>query len=204
MKIIRNILLSVFVLASVANCSKDDDGNKSGYPLKSANIKDDLDYQLYSLVLNELFPNVESLVINQETRAVFHDSTYIQYVENNYPEIDASVFADYALKNDTTNFLEDNFTVDSKKVTLVSNEELNHIFSETGDINKGWEEFYRRFPDSSGEITFTRIGYNTGKTLAMTELGNMYASLGGQGYLIFLKLENGTWKIDKIIPTWIS
>jgi hypothetical protein len=38
----------------------------------------------------------------------------------------------------------------------------------------------------------------------MADMGNMYGSLGGEGRLIFLKMENNEWKIFLIIPTWIS
>jgi hypothetical protein len=205
MRTIKYMLLSVCVLTFLTNCSKDDNRNAREFHLKNSDNLDDLDYQLYSLVLDELFPETENPVVNQATSA-FSASLgreYIQSMIDAYPEMDTTVFSDYILVNDTVFYLEDKFSVASKKVTLVSDEEINYIFNTT-DINKGWEEFYRRYPDSNGTISFSRIGYSKDKTRAMVELGNMYASLGGEGRIIFLKFENNQWKITEAIPTWIS
>jgi hypothetical protein len=205
MRTLKYILFSVFVLTLMTNCSKDDNRNGPEFPLKTSDNLDDLDYRLYSLVLDELFPETENPVIYQATSAFTASlgREYIQSMIDAYPEMDATVFSDYILVNDTVFYLEDKFNVASKKVSLVSDAEINHIFNTT-DINKGWEEFYRRYPDSNGTISFSRIGYSKDKTQAMVEMGNMYASLGGEGRMIFLKSENNEWKITKAIPTWIS
>ena len=129
---------------------------------------------------------------------------YIQGLKEANPEIDPAVFSDYLRINDSIYYLENKFTLAPKTVIFITGEEFDYIF-DTQDINKGWEEFYRRFPGSAGTTTsFSRIGYNTEKTQAMMELGNMYASLGGQGYLIFLKFTDGEWTIEKINYTWVS
>jgi hypothetical protein len=205
MRTIKYILFSVFVLTLLTNCSKEDNGNYPEFQLKASDNLDDLDYRLYTLVLDELFPETENPVIYQATYAftAFLGREYIQPMIDAYPEMDTTVFSDYILVNDTAFYLEDKFNMASKKVTLVSDEEIEYIFN-TQDINKDWEEFYRRYPDSNGTIYFSRIGYSKDKTQAMVELGNMYASLGGEGRMIFLKYENNEWKITKVIPTWIS
>jgi hypothetical protein len=155
--------------------------------------------------LYELFPETENPVITQATSSFSASlgQEYIQALKDGYPEMDTTVFSDYILVNDTVYYLRNKFSVASKNVTLVSAEEIQYIFGKP-EINKGWEEFYRRYPDSNGTISFSRIGYNKDKTRAMVELGNMYASLGGEGRMIFLKIENNEWKITKAIPTWIS
>ena len=197
------MLFSLFLLTLLTNCSKDDNRNAPEFPLKASDNLDDLDYRIYSVVLDELFPETENPVINQAT-AAFSASLgeeYLQALKDSYPEIDTTVFSDYTLANDTVYYLENKFSVASKKVSVVSDEEIQYIFS-TMEINKGWEEFYRRYPDSNGTISFSRIGYSKDKTRAMVELGNMYASLGGEGSLIFLKLEDNRWIIARIMPTW--
>jgi hypothetical protein len=200
MRTIKYLLVSVFVLALLVNCSKEDDGNNRGFSLKASDTLDDLDYHIYSRMMDELF-DAENLVVVQETQAVNHDRAYFQYLKENYPEMDTTVISDFMLKNDTVYSLENKFNVPAKDVSLVSTEEMEYIFNNS-DINKGWEEFYRIFPNSAGEIRFTRIGYNTDKTQAMAELGNMYASQGGAGSLILLKLEYNRWIIAAEMPTW--
>jgi len=205
MRTLKYLLFAVFVLTLLTNCSKDDNRNASEFKLKTSYNLDDLDYRQYSLVLEELFPETENPVVFQATSSVSASlgREYIQSMKDAYPEMDTTVFSDYILVNDSVYYLDDKFSAASKQVTLVSNEEIQYIFNTT-DINKGWEEFYRRFPNSAGEISFSRIGYNRDKTQAMVEIGNMYASLGGEGRLIFLKLENNEWKIAKAILTWMS
>jgi hypothetical protein len=205
MRTMKYLLFSVCVLALLTNCSKDDNRNAHEFPLKASDNLDDLDYRLYSLVLEELFPETENPVVNQATSAFSASlgQEYLQALKDGYPEMDTNVFLDYILVNDTVYYLENKFSVASKKVSLVSDAEINHIFHTT-NINKGWEEFYRRYPDSNGTISFSRIGYSKDKTRAMVELGNMYASLGGEGRMLFLKLEDNEWKITKAIPTWVS
>jgi len=205
MKAIKYLLFSVCVLTLLMNCSKDDNRNAPEFHLKTSDNLDDLDYRIYSLVLEELFPETENPVVTQATSA-FSASLgreYLQAFKEVYPEMDTTVFSDYILVNDTVYYLEDKFSVASKKVTLVSGEEIQYIFGKP-EINQGWEEFYRRYPDSNGTISFSRIGYSKDKTRAMVELGNMYASLGGEGRMIFLKFENNQWKITEAIPTWVS
>lgn len=205
MKTIKYLLIPVFLFSLLTTCSIEDNRDPSGFPLKVSDNLDDLDYQLYSLILEELFENSTTLVVDQYTQYVSFTAgnDYIKYLKEGYPELDPTVFSDYVIKNDTVYYLENKFNIASKNVILVSEEEIQFIFN-SGDVNKGWTEFYKRFPGSNGEISFSRIGYNTGKTLAMVEMGNMYASLGGEGSLIFLKFENNGWKILRAIPTWIS
>ncbi len=72
------------------------------------------------------------------------------------------------------------------------------------DINKDWDEFYKRHPNSNGMIDMTRIGFNLDKSQAIVEIGHFYASLGADGLLIYLKYENNVWKIIKTVNTWVS
>jgi hypothetical protein len=204
MRALKYLIFPVFILTLLTNCSKDDSGNESKFQLKTSDNLDDLDYRVYSRVLDELF-DAENLVVTQEVESggPFNNHAYIQFLKEQYPELDTMVFWDPVFANDTMYYLENKFSVPSKNVFLISAEEIQYIFH-NDDINVGWEEFYRRYPNSSGTISFSRIGYNTNKTQAMVGLGNMYASLGGEGSLIFLKLEYNRWVIVKIIPTWIS
>jgi hypothetical protein len=205
MKTLKTLLFSVFVLALFSACSMEDNGNKPEFRLKASDNLDDLDYRLYSQVLGELFTDADHLVVNQEVRAgdIMNNHSFIQSMKEQYPGLDTTVFSDPILLYDSVYYFENNFSVPSKKVSLIPAEEIRNIFNNP-DINAGWEEFYRRFPNSNGTISFSRIGYNAGKTQAVISVGNMYASLGGEGFLIFLALENNGWKIRKSILTWIS
>jgi len=205
MKTIKYLLISIIILALLPQCSKEDSGNSPEFTLRDSDPLDDLDYSLYSLVLEELFTHTNTLVVRQEVRSggPINNHSFIQNLKGQYPELDTLVFWDPVLIKDSVYYLENKFSVPSKKVSLVSAEEIQYIFHDS-EINDGWEEFYRRYPNSSGTISFSRIAYNPDKTQAMVDMGNIYGSLGGEGRLIFLKLENNEWKIFLIILTWIS
>ena len=67
MRNVKYLFCSLLVLTLMTNYSKEDDRNSPEFKLKESDNLDDLDYQLYSLVLKELFVNTENLVVNQET-----------------------------------------------------------------------------------------------------------------------------------------
>jgi hypothetical protein len=205
MKTIKYLIFSLLILALFPGCNKDDNGNSPEFKLRVSNNLDDLDYSLYSLVLEQLFTNTNNLVVNQEIRAggPINNHSFMQSMKEQYSELDTMVFYDPVLAIDSVYYFENKFSVPSKKVSLISAEEIQYIFSNT-EINAGWEEFYRRYPNSPGTISFSRIGYNTDKTQAVVDMGNMYASLRGEGFLVFLKLENNKWKIVITMLTWIS
>jgi hypothetical protein len=204
-KSLKYVFFSVFILTLLSNCTKDDKSNGPEFRLKASDQLDELDYRLYSLIMGDMFTTSENLVVQQGTQPAFliYNNPYYQSLLDEIPELDTTIFPDYDLKNDTVYFLGNKFDVASKEVSLVSNEEINYIFNTT-DINSGWEKFYRRFPNSPGIISLSRIGYNTGKTQALVQMGIMYASLGGDGLMIYLRIENNKWKIIRTIPTWVS
>jgi hypothetical protein len=206
MNTIKYLIFSAFLLALIQGCSKEDNGNAPEFTLKNSDALDDLDYRLYSLVLGEMFTEPKNLVVIQDVHGggPVTNHEFLQNLNHNYPEIDTTIFYDPVLLKDSVYYLENKFSVPGKKINLVSSGEIDYYFSNKEDVNAGWVEFYFKYPDSGGTISFSRIGYNSGKTQAIIFLGNIYASLGGEGHMIFLKLENNGWKILQAMRTWIS
>jgi hypothetical protein len=100
-------------------------------------------------------------------------------------------------------YFDEKFNSTSKEIVLISSEELSYFF-DGQDINNDWKEFYNDYKNSNGLIRFSRIAFNEDKTQAIFEIGHSYASLGGDGSIIYLKKQNDIWTITEIIPTWIS
>jgi hypothetical protein len=86
---------------------------------------------------------------------------------------------------------------------LISEEETDFFFNNPS-INKSWETFYKKYPNSNGMIDFTRVGFNADKSQAIVEFGHYYASLGANGSLVYLVKEDNKWVIIKLLYTWIS
>jgi hypothetical protein len=189
-------------------CSKNGD-EEIQFTLKTSDVLEDVDYQIYSTVLTEMQTNSKQLIVFQTSSKGMSISEeigsdgYAKFLKSEIPDLDLTVFTDYNRINANAVNFDNKFTVNSKTVKLLGQEELNFIFS-VPDINGGWEKFYKKYPNSNGYTRFSRIGYNTDKTWAILEIGNFYASLGAGGAIVILKKDNTAWKIVKIQPTWIS
>jgi len=95
-----------------------------------------------------------------------------------------------------------------KGVELVSDATVKEIFSaEPNAKPNGWDLFYRRFPDSSGLITISRVGINSRGTVAIIYYGEQSHFLAGAGGIRVLKREGGKWilkRYESIGPSWVS
>lgn len=65
------------------------------------------------------------------------------------------------------------------------------------------EQFTKRFPDSYGYLTFSRIGFNHNLTKAVFYTEHM-CGLCGEGKYVFMRKVNGHWVVEGTAPTWIS
>jgi hypothetical protein len=151
MKTIKYLIFSLLILALLPGCSKDDSGNSPEFKLKDSDPLDDLDYRVYSLVLEELFTHTNMLVVRQEVRSggPINNHSFIQNLKKEYPELDTLVFYDPVLVKDSVYYLENKFSVPSKKVSLVSAEEIQYIFHNS-EINDEISKLIRYdffFPD---------------------------------------------------------
>ena len=72
------------------------------------------------------------------------------------------------------------------------------------DSVNGWEEFYRRYPDSPGITTLSRVGFNRERTEALVYMGAQLHYLAGAGNLYRLEKQDGVWKIVEKVMLWIS
>jgi hypothetical protein len=206
MKTIRLMFLFFFVLSLMTNCNKKEDNIKPKFKLKTADNLDVNEYQIYSLILNEKFSACNNLVIEQETsyRVSFPiGNTYYETLKAENRNLDTTIFIDYVNKNDSAFNLENKFNSSTISFTMISSEEIKYFFN-SQDLNKDWNEFYKKYPKSDGIIKFSRVGFNSDKSQAIVEIGHYYASLGADGFLIYLVKENNNWTIIKIINTWVS
>lgn len=201
------LLCAIGLNFTFGRCKSEDKAQeieKTQFELKTPDDIDNVDYQIYSLVLIGTQTESNELIINQRSSEGSSISDYYaKYLKTEVPDLDETVITDYQAKNTHAIHFDRKFTVDSKTVRLIAEEELSYIFS-VPDINRGWGNFYTKYPNSKGYTNFSRIGYNADKTEAILEVGSYYASLGAEGKLILLKKENNVWKIVRIQGTWIS
>ena len=83
--------------------------------------------------------------------------------------------------------------------TLVSDIELKQL-------TKGgkWAEFYRRYPNSRGIVSLSRVGFNKKKTQALLYFVKQYDAEGAEGFLVLLAKRGKEWKRIAQVDVWIS
>jgi hypothetical protein len=140
-----------------------------------------------------------SIVLSQTTDSGF-DFTGQTEKPNGMPNLSRELWEEYLARNDRSYPLSPEMAI-GRQYTLLGGEEMSDIFNNYGD---GWEEFYRRYPDSPGITTLSRVGFNQDGTEALVYMGAQLHYLAGAGYLIRLEKQNGEWKIVDKMMLWVS
>ena len=61
-------------------------------------------------------------------------------------------------------------------------------------VARGWEEFYRQYPDSGGSVQVSAVGFNALKTRALVYIGYHCGGRCGAGSHHLLEKIDGTWR----------
>jgi hypothetical protein len=76
-----------------------------------------------------------------------------------------------------------------KAYEMVSSDTIAVLFQ-----GGGWDDFYKRYPDSGGYITMSAVGFDQEKTRAVVYTGSSCGGLcGGWSFHLLEKLD-GNWK----------
>lgn len=178
------------------------------YRIYSALIKDSQTSQNFSLFVK----NSKHLVIGKETIACGKDNEeYGEKVEDlrksieNYGvsslKISIELLNDYHLRNEKCARLDEKFDIPVKYV-LATDKELEAIFS--NDVIDGWNRFYKEFPDSSGLINFSNVGFSRDGEQAFLYVIRSCGGLCGAGYYVLLKKKNAVWEVIGARNVWVS
>ena len=172
----------------------------------------DEEYLVYSAALSDFKEN------NKPTMFVIKDTTTgkeemgpssVKYFEENSlyasmmqydVELDQGMIDDYNRKNAKEYPLAKNISV-SQKIILVSEEDMDYIFWGGGG---GWDEFYSRYPGSTGTITLSRVGFNSSGDMAFMYMGNQSHYKAGAGLLMLFAKEDGKWVSVDFVSIWVS
>jgi hypothetical protein len=174
------------------------------------NVADSEEYIVYSRVLSEeryINDSVGSVTIIDQTfgypSAAEKDrfSRIEDYVRERMPELSQATFTDYLSKKLKSRPLENRFDLKIKAV-LISQKEVESVFKEHSI--DGWRVIFERYPNSQGLITLSAVGFNPDMTQALVHVGIGCGGLCGEGNLFLLHKENGVWKVQKKIMTWVS
>ena len=169
-------------------------------PIKAASPYENLDaYGVYSAVLSMggQWDDTKSLVILKKLppkewpigspRDALHgDDVFLGNFER--------IFKAFEQTNKESLFLENRFAI-RKPYRLVGSSELEAAFRSTvpsvrGD---GWEGFRQNFPNSTGYLIFSAVGFNPKKTIAIVFVDYRCGGLCGSARYYVLQKRNGDW-----------
>ena len=168
------------------------------------------EYAVYSALLNEInqSPNdgkeVKLLVVNDRTegpRKMCLPEEVAKWAKDIQVDELKPLLADLLIKNEKRYSVSEKFRL-TRQLLLVNEAAISEIFKKRG--YEGWDEFYRKYPNSSGYITLSRVGFNKQATKAVIYRETGCGSLCGYGGYIFLSRESGEWKVTTGYNCWQS
>jgi len=196
----KKFLVQFLSLLLIISCKKTTEETFcNNFPLEKATLHDTLDYEIINTVLTYYYPNSKFIHLVQETDTSWRRG--VDYVKEKLiyenVEYDNSLISSYSAKNETSYYLSDSLLRNS--VQLINPKEINCFFSYD---ESGWDKYYKKYPESSGFIFFTRPGINSQGNKAVIEYGWLFDSLGGMGYIIILEKNNNSWTVTNRFYTW--
>jgi hypothetical protein len=138
---------------------------------------------------------------HRPTQLVVIDRTFTVQAQDleieKVPEVDKAAIFDFQERNNESRSVMYLSSVDpSMPVVLVSRHTLES-FLQNGP-EPYWEEFYRRYPGSTGSISFSSIGYSADGNLAILVVDQGCGSLCGALSNVVVKRALGRWRVTLI------
>ncbi len=162
------------------------------------------EYAVYSALIEGMFSisQLDVVVIEDHTGLGVSsaDAQQLAYLKESLPEVDQAMLDDFQARNAQAEPLAGRFTF-KVKVKLISQDEVKQFFDPGGGA---WDEFYKRYPNSQGIMTLSKVGFNVAGDRALVYVGNQSHFLAGTGYAVVLARKGGVWTILNQIMLWIS
>jgi len=85
-------------------------------------------------------------------------------------------------------------------VTLIPKRDFDRFFRH--NVTRGWKSFYRKFPDSAGAFSFSRVEYSAHNNRAVVYRAVHRNGFNGNGSLFVLEKAAGAWQIRYRFSIW--
>jgi hypothetical protein len=200
MKLLTLTLLCIAAMVSVSGC-----GNSPAVvPVDLTNAE----YQVISSYLREKFKsdaehNKRSLVIISETKDTKDDPVGTDEMYKLMPTLKSThreVFQSFLETNHHSSSFQTVFDIPIPYQIIKSSE-----MQSMGAGGHFWERFYEKYPNSTGLLRLSRVGFNSGGNQAAFYVSNHCGGLCGGGYFVIMQKDsNSEWKIDQEFQLWIS
>jgi len=84
---------------------------------------------------------------------------------------------------------------------IVSSSEMHSIFGTPGDT---WGRYDEKYPNSTGLLRLSRVGFNSDGNQAAFYISNHCGGLCGGGYFVLMEKVNFDWKVVQEVQVWVS
>lgn len=120
-----------------------------------------------------------------------------QTLSKTMPEAEVQTLDNYLLMNQTRHELK------------VWNLGVNAVIVRSSDLPDSnfenfWNRFYREYPNSTGLLFFSKVGFNDRLDQAFLYMGKSCGGLCGGGKYVLLEKVDGEWVISKQQQLWVS
>jgi len=215
----ENGAMSLYVSEALKSIEKAND--RRPRPSTDQTSSDDEMYEVYSTVIKELYLNAGEMprtygaegagsrvarlvVIRDYTIGGSFDpfeSTSAWRTSGIF--VDDETIDDFKRKKSDSVSLEPLFSFPAKQV-LVSDHKSAGLFRRARHIDRSWTGFYKRYPNSVGFISMSRVGFNGNHDQALLYIARFCGGLCGEGYYVILDKERGAWSVKEKTMLWIS
>ncbi|HAL64618.1 MAG TPA: hypothetical protein DCP10_03490 [Bacteroidales bacterium] len=193
------IIIQLLVTILLLSCKKDNEKTLcTDYKLEQSTLNNELDYEIINSVLETYFINSDFIHIVQKTTSPVHSEFIKDKLVSENIVFDSLLLSDYSEKNSNAYFLSSN-NFELNTVRLINPTETNCFFSVE---YKGWGNYYKKYPKSTGLHSFSRPGINNTGNQTIIEYGWQAHYDTGMGYLVVLEKVNNKWIVKNRMPTW--
>jgi hypothetical protein len=131
---------------------------------------------------------------------------YVTYIENKIAEEVGNLNTKFIIKDfiskSTSNYkIDKNFRFDISNCNMISSKEMDHLFK-NNLLQSDWSDFFSKYPESTGILSFSRVGFNEQKTHAILYIEKICGHICGTGSYLFYYKTSGTWKVGSIFRVW--
>jgi hypothetical protein len=189
------LLFLTLILCTLSACTLAPPSTPPPTPLMT-----DIDPEEYALFSAMLDQNVVGY--DPEAPFVIRDQTspYIDELEfalNGPFDLPQELVQAYRLRNDRPYTLGPNFTL-KRAYTLMPQAEYDRLLR-TG--RAGWEDFD---PQARGVYIFSRAGLNAARDEALVSVSYYCGSLCVEGGVFWMAKQEGVWKVEQEVASWMA
>jgi hypothetical protein len=171
------------------------------------------EYAVYSALLNQKFiqAGMKVIVIQEQTETYTRNhrskDEHATYVIEQLSPVLSSTFKDFLARNTEQSKLDSQFKLRISYVILSKagiEESFKSATAGVDSLNDAWQGFYKKYPDSSGYVVLSRVGFDPEIRQAMIYVANYCGGLCAEGRYVLMRKDEDSWKIEKELLLWIS